>query len=131
MTIEISTPHNSARLQGTLNFLDTGPANARIQIFGGTRPASVNDAPAAAPLVEIELTKPAGTVTSGILTLTAAEDGLILTTGVAVWARVINGADATAFDCDAGEGVGPWEVQLAQVTLLAGGEAKLVSALLG
>jgi hypothetical protein len=129
--IEITQAHNEARLQGTLGFLDTGSNNARVRIYGGTRPASVNDVPGTAMLVEIELTKPAGTIADGLLTLTQVEDGLILTSGTATWARAVNGDNAVAFDCDAGQGAGAWEVQLAQTQLFAGGDAKIVSAVLG
>jgi hypothetical protein len=129
--IQITTAHNEARLQGTLGFLDTGADNARVRIYGGTRPASVNDAPGSSLLVEIELTKPAGTINSGLLNLTQLEDGLIQNSGIATWARVVNGDAVVAFDCDAGEGPGAWEVQMAQVQLFAGGDAKIVSATLG
>lgn len=129
--IQITTALNEARLSGVLGFLDTGTGNAAIRIYGGTRPTSVNDVPGSAMLVSIPLTKPAGTVASGVLTLTQDEDGLIQNSGIATWARVVNGNGTTAFDCDAGEGVGAWEVQLAQVQLFAGGGARLVSAVLG
>jgi hypothetical protein len=131
MTIQITQAHNEARLQGTLGFLDTGSNNARVRIYGGTRPASVTDEPGTALLVEIELTKPSGTINSGLLSLTQLQDGLIQNSGIATWARAVNGNNAVAFDCDAGEGPGAWEVQLAQAQLFAGGDAKITSAVLG
>ena len=131
MTIAITTKHNTARLTGSLADLDAGSGHAAIRIYGGTRPASPNDAPAAAALVEIGLTKPAGTVSGGVLTLTQADNGLIMNSGTATWARVVDGDGATCFDCDAGEGVGAWEIQLSQAVLYAGGEVALVSAVLG
>lgn len=131
MTIQITAAHNEARLQGTLSYLDSGTANARVRIYGGTRPASVNDVPSSAMLVEVSLTKPAGTIATGLLSLTQLEDGLIQNSGIATWARVVNGNDDVAFDCDAGEGAGAWEVQLAQAQLYAGGDAKIISATLG
>jgi hypothetical protein len=129
--IDITADLNEARLAGTLAFLDTGTGNAAIQIYGGTRPGSVSNAPGSPMLVSIPLTKPAGTISGGLLSLTQQEDGLILTSGIATWARVVNGNGATAFDCDAGQGPGAWEVQLVQVQLFAGGGARLVSAVLG
>lgn len=129
--IDITADLNEARLAGTLAFLDTGAGNAAIQIYGGARPGSVNNAPGSPMLVSIPLTKPAGLISGGLLSLTQQEDGLILTSGIATWARVVNGNGATAFDCDAGQGPGAWEVQLVQVQLFAGGGARLVSAVLG
>lgn len=131
MTISITPAHNDARLTGTLAFLDTGTGNAAVRLYGGTRPATAVDAPSSAMLVQIGLTKPAGTVSAGLLTLTQLADGLISETGTATWARVVNGNGATAFDCTAGEGVGAWEVQLVQAVLYAGGDARITSASLG
>ena len=131
MTVVITDALNDARLAGTLAFLDTGPANAAIQIYGGTRAATPADAPADPELVSIPLTKPAGNVSNGTLLLTPQAPGLIMVSGVATWARVVNGAGAVAFDCDAGQGPGAWAVQLVQSSLLAGGDARLISAILG
>lgn len=131
MTIAITQKHNNARLVGSLADLDVGTGNAAIRIYEGTRPASPVDTPTSAMLVQIELTKPAGTVSGGVLTLTQADNGLIQNSGTATWARVVDGDGATCFDCDAGEGVGAWEIQLSQAVLYAGGEVALVSAVLG
>lgn len=121
----------SAALQGRIDFLDSGAGNAAIRIYGATRPASSADVPGSAMLVQIELTKPCGTITAGVLGLTQLADGLIVASGTGTWARFVNGAGATAFDCDAGEGAGAWEVQLVQADLYAGGSARIVSAILG
>jgi hypothetical protein len=131
MTIAITAALNNARLTAVLTYLDTGPGNAAIQIYGGTRPVTPAGAPTDPALVSIPLTKPAGSVSNGTLLLTALSPGLIMVSGVATWARVVNGAGAVAFDCDAGQGAGAWEVQLVQSSLLAGGDAKLTSAILG
>ena len=131
MTITITTAHNDARLGGTLAYLDTGTGNAAVRIYGGTRPATPADVPTSAMLVQVGLTKPAGSVAAGVLTLTQLEDGLIAETGIATWARVVNGNGDTAFDCDCGEGAGAWEVTLAQTQLYAGGAARITAAVLG
>lgn len=131
MTIAITVALNNARLTAVIGFLDTGTGNAAIQIYGSTRPATPADAPTASALVSIPLTKPAGSVSNGTLLLTASSPGLITVSGVATWARVVNGAGAVAFDCDAGQGAGAHSVQLVQSSLLAGGDAKLTSAILG
>lgn len=128
--IAITADHNEARLAGTLSFLDRGIGQARVRIYGGSRPTSPEEVPTSAMLVEVRLTKPAGVVADGQLSLTQEEDGLIAFSGQATWARFVNGDEETAFDCDAGEGTGPWEVQLASAQLYAGGDAKILSAVL-
>ncbi len=131
MTATITTALADARLSGALAFLDTGPGNAAVRIYGDPRPATPADPPTTAMLVQVSLTKPAGSVAAAVLTLTQLEDGLIATSGSATWARVVNGNGDTAFDCDCGTGPGAWEVQLPQATLYAGGAARITIAVLG
>lgn len=131
MTVAITVEHNEARLAGTLGFLDTGPNPARLRIYGGTRPASPSTAPSSAMLVEIKLTKPAGTIAGGLLTLTQQEDGLISATGIATWARLVNGNEINALDLDCTGTDGNGDVKLASTNLYLGGDARMVSAILG
>lgn len=131
MTVAITVEHNEARLAGTLAFLDEGPQPARLRVYGGVRPASPADVPSSAMLVEIALTKPAGTILDGLLTLTQQENGLITATGVATWARLVNGNDVTALDLDCSGTDGDGDVRLATTTLYLGGDARMVSAILG
>lgn len=131
MTVAITVEHNEARLAGTLAFLDEGPQPARLRVYGGVRPASPADVPSSAMLVEIALTKPAGTILDGLLTLTQQENGLITATGVATWARLVNGNDVTALDLDCSGTDGDGDVKLATTTLYLGGDARMVSAILG
>lgn len=131
MTIKLTQRHNEARLAGSLSDLDLGPNKAKLRLYGGTRPANAATAPGTDMLVEIELTKPSGTIANGMLSLTQNANGLIAVTGQATWARFVNGNGDTCFDADAGKGTGAWEVQLANDQLYAGGEARLVSAVLG
>lgn len=128
MTVTITPEHNAARLAATLAFLDAGPQAARLRIYTGPRPASPSDDPTGTMLVEIALTKPAGTFSGGVLALTQQADGLIVASGTATWARVVNGDGATAFDMDCSDGAGTGDCRLASTALFAGGDAKLVSA---
>ena len=131
MTVAITVEHNEARLAGTLGFLDTGPNPARLRIYGGTRPASPSATPSSGMLVEIKLTKPAGTIAGGLLTLTQQEDGLISATGIATWARLVNGNEINALDLDCTGTDGNGDVKLASTNLYLGGDARMVSAILG
>jgi hypothetical protein len=131
MTVAITVEHNEARLAGTLAFLDAGPEPARLRIYGGTRPPTPDTVPSSEMLVEIRLTKPAGTISGGLLILTQQEDGLITATGVATWARLVNGNDVTALDLDCSGTDGDGDVKLASTNLYLGGDARMVSAILG
>lgn len=131
MTVAITQEHNEARLAGTLSFLDAGSNPARLRIYGGSRPPNPAATPTSAMLVEIALTKPAGAVSNGLLTLTQSEDGLITATGIATWARLVNGDEVTALDLDCSGQDGAGDVKLASINLYLGGDARMVSAILG
>ena len=131
MTMTISTEHHAARLEGTRAFLDEGASPARVRIYSGTRPATPADTPASAMLVEVRLTKPCGSVIDGHLVLTPQENALIARTGVASWARIVNGAEITAMDLDCCGLGGTGDIRLAQTQLYAGGYAQMASATLG
>ena len=131
MTITISAEHHAARLEGTRAFLDEGSSPARVRIYGGIRPATPADTPASAMLVEVKLTKPCGGVIDGHLLLTPQENALIARTGVATWARIVNGAEIAAMDLDCSALGGTGDIRLAQTQLYAGGYAQMASATLG
>jgi hypothetical protein len=122
--IEISTELNSARLNGTLSFLDSGAANAKVRIYSGVRPL-FGQAGAGLMLVELVLAKPSGTVAAGTLTLAASPSAVILNTGTASWARVVNGDDQIAWDCDVTLDPGSGEVRLDTLSLVAGGTVQI------
>ena len=130
MTISIASALNDARLDAVIDYLDTGSGNAKIVIYGGTRPAN-GAAPGSSSLATITLTKPCGSITSGVLNLTKSSTPLVSNTGVATWVRVVNGNGDHAFDCDASAAGGGAEVILSQTILYAGGEVDLLSAALG
>jgi len=128
--IEETTTCREAALTGRLTFLNTGTGTAALRVYGGTRPASVNDVPGTDLLVAIPLQDPVGVVSAGTLVLNPADTGLIATTGTATWARVVNQNGDTAFDMDAGlEGSGA-ECVLTEVDLYAGALVSVVSAVL-
>lgn len=127
--IAISTEHNAARLAGTLAFLDTGTDNARIRIYGDVRPAA--GGAETTLLVEIKLDKPSGTVAGGVLTLSSSDIPLVLNSGEATWARIVNGGGDWSMDCDVSDESGDAAVKLPSTTLYAGGKTVLVSGVLG
>lgn len=129
-TVAESTASREAALQGRLTFLDNGPDAAAINIYGGVRPSSPADTPVDAVMATIPLKVPAGVVANGVLTLQAAEPGLIAVTGTATWARVTNAAGMVAFDMAVGDMNSTANCKLSTVDLLAGGLVVLISATL-
>jgi hypothetical protein len=129
MSVTISAAHAEARLTATRDYLDTGTDHARVRIYDGTRPAP--GGAGTTLLVEIALDKPCGTVAAGVLTLASSDLPLVANSGVATWARVVNGDGDDAFDCDVSETGGAGEVQLSTTALFAGGKTALESAVLG
>ena len=131
MTLRITVEHNEARLGATLAQLNAGTGNPAILVYGGTKPATISGTPSSAMLVEIPLTKPAGTIASNALTLTASADGLIAATGQATWARFVDGDGLVVMDSDCSDMAGTAEVKLVSTQLYEGGDARLASAVIG
>lgn len=119
-----------AALSGRLGFLNTGTNRATIEVYGTVRPAA-GAAPGGVPLCVIPLAIPAGSVAAGLLELEQFEDGLIASTGDAVWCRAKNGNGEIGFDMDAGEVGSSAEAIFSTTQLFAGGGLRLVSCVLG
>lgn len=131
--ITLSPAHAASRaaaaLSATLTALNAGATGATVSLYTTTRPANGEDAGGAAQAV-ITLPKPAGTISAGVLTLGAADDALILSTGVALWAR-IEANSVILMDCDVSDTGGTATIRLATTTLYAGGSVRLASGVLG
>ena len=128
--LEITTALSDARLQAVVDFLAQGTENATIKIYAGTRPA-IGGAPSGDLLVSIPLVEPVGAVSGGVLTITSPPEEMVTTSGAATWARVANGDDVVAFDCDVSDEAGSGEITMQTTTLYAGGFARIVSGVLG
>lgn len=127
MTATVISPgHNEARLTGTLDYLDTGAAHARIRIYGGARPAA-GGAPGTPLLAEVALDKPGGSVAAGTLTLASSDLATVLNTGAPTWGRIVNGNDDWALDADAGGPSSGAPILLSDDNLYAGGKVALLS----
>lgn len=129
MIVTISAAHNNARLAATIFYLDLGAAHARIRLYDGIQPAS--GGPVTNLLAEIALDKPCGVVATNALNLTSADVPLVLASGSATWARIVNGNGDMAIDCDVSDSAGAGAIKLIDTTLYAGGKVVLASAVLG
>lgn len=122
---------NEAALAGRRDFLDLGASHARIRVYEGARPAA-NGTPNGPMLIEIELAKPCGVVSGGVLTLAQSETNPVAVAGgTAVWGRIVNGNGDWAMDCDVSGLGGSGEIKLSNTTVFSGGTVVLASAVMG
>lgn len=125
--ITISDAFANAAHEGRRAFLDSGAGVARVLVYTAPQPAS-GAAPAGATLLlSAELAKPSSAIANGAMSLVPGEDALVLATGDAAWARVINGNGDFAFDCDVSDLAGNGIVKLPSVTLYEGGTVRIAS----
>lgn len=127
MNVWISVEHNNYRLDGTLAFMNVGEDVTHLRLYGGTRPAGGGSA-GSSPLVDIPLPSPPGTRTGNKIVLAGISDALVLLTGAATWARIVNGDGDIVLDCDVSDTAGTGEIKLESVALYAGGVARVLSA---
>lgn len=97
MTITMSAAARTAQADSVLDLLDAG---SLMRIYTGTKPATPETAATGTLLLELELNDPAGTVASGVLTLSASPtvDGAAVADGTAGWARVLDSSETAVFD---------------------------------
>lgn len=127
--MQISTALNEARLQGVIDFLAIGATNAKVQVYDGTQPA-LGDDPGVSPLVEITLVEPIGAISGGVLSIAQTNEYMISRSGIATWARVVNGNGQLAWDCAVTDTTGAGPLKLSQTQLYAGGYTRLISGAL-
>lgn len=129
MSIKYSAAIVAARLAAVNSAAGAG---AKIRIYGGARPATVDTAVGAQPMLA-ELTGNAtafGTVASGALTAGAITgDSAADATGTATWFRVFK-ADGTTACVDGDVGTSGADLNLSSVSLTAGQAVGLQSFVL-
>jgi hypothetical protein len=119
----------AAALAATLIAINAGTTGATVSLYSTTRPADGADAGGAAQAV-FTLPLPAGTIDAGVLTLGVTPDALIMSTGIALWAR-IEANSVILLDCDVSDTEGTATIRLASTQLYAGGSVRLASGILG
>lgn len=108
MTMVIGQDHALAQLAASIAFADTGAQPSRIRLYADAG-AATGATPAAAPLAEVTLAKPCGTIAAGQLTLHVADPAgaMVLATGQPRAAQWVSGegklvAAGTVTDMDHG-----------------------------
>lgn len=111
-----------ARRQSIATLLAGWADGGTLNIYGTPRPASAADTVGAAPLLAtFTFDDPSGTATSGIWTADPLpEDAVIVASGSAVWARLLDDAGATIADGSVGATGSGESVTLETTALVAG-----------
>jgi hypothetical protein len=127
-TLAWSAAESAARMA----WMDQGSGNAYLLIYGTVKPSTAGDAPGGAALMRIDLAKPSGVVQAdGSLNLLLADDVAVgISVGTAVWARLYNGDDAAGLDMVVSNFSGSGEVRMSRLSVIVGGEARIVLATL-
>ena len=113
--------------------IDVAGAGATLVLYATTRPAP-NGAPGGAPMVEVVLDYPCGSVAAGVLTLADTEFAQITAGGTAVWSRLLAADDTWVADLSVGtqamHDTDPLtaEVIIATTTLYTGAFLALIGA---
>ncbi len=127
MAIGISPTVRSTMATAILSALDAGAGAGKIRLYSGARPA-MGGSPTT-QLAELTLSKPAGTVSNGVLTFAAiTPDSSADATGTATWARIVDGAGATVVDASVTATGGGGDIQINSTAISIGQKVSCSSA---
>lgn len=129
MIVNLSTAAKEARFApGLVPWLDSGAASARLRIYSAPIPPNADAAATGTMLAEVGLMEPCGTVAGGTLTLEFAGSALAAESGVAAWARLVNGNGDSAIDFDVTDTTtATGAVQLNSTTIWLGGSVTITA----
>jgi hypothetical protein len=126
--VRLANAAQQAAMDAVVDLIDSGGAGT-INIYSGTQPTTANDAVGAGTLLAtltFNVTAFGATNTSGVATAAAITgDSSADATGMAAWARVLNGSAATVFDCDVTATDGGGTIELNTISIVAGGSVDI------
>ena len=121
-------PVRVARASAVLAMIDANNLPGKISIYHGVRP-SIKDAPSSSRLVELVLAKPCGAVNEqGEIVFAAVADAMVVSSGVATWSRISDGAGSAVADFDVGLPGSGAAIILASTDLMAGAMIRVTLA---
>ena len=89
MISQISDALAEVQIAATLARLDVGSSgNAEVRVYSTTMPEAVG-AHTDTPMSTVQLPRPCGTISGGLLTLIPADAGLVMTSGIPRWAELV------------------------------------------
>lgn len=130
MTLNLTAATKNARMTALKNTIDAASA-AKLLLYTSPRPAT-GAAATGTLLVSIALTQPCGVVDASGLHLVAAGSAQASGTGIATWARLVDGNNNAVFDCDAKQTDDPRQAELILdiAAMYPGAFVNLVSAVI-
>ena len=101
--VHLTTAIQTSCITPVKTAIDAGSTGGLIDIYTGTIPIDASTAIVAqVKLGTLTFSKPCGTVTTGMLTMSAITSGTAIATGTAAWARLKDSTGATVGDIDVG-----------------------------
>lgn len=130
MGIALADTIRTARATAILTAMDAGSGPAVMKFYTATQPtkgAAITDQTL---LGTVTCSDPAGTVLSGVLTLSAiADDALADADGITTWARVLDSTGAFVMDITVTNNAGAGPIKMASTQIYAGGIIRVASAI--
>jgi hypothetical protein len=120
----LAVARRTSRGELLAGWLDGG----EIRVYDGTRPTDADTAiTTQVNLVTFDIPDPSGTVTNGVFTGEEIELAIILESGTASWARVVDSTAATVFDADVGVNGSGSLIELDNTSLVEGATVTVTS----
>lgn len=133
MAITYSSTLRTTRITAVLTAINAGSGAGKLKLYNGTK----SDAAGSTLLATVTLADPAGTISGQVLNLdcdpvlTATVDAAATSTGKnATWARFTDSDDAMVADMTVTATGGGGDIELSNVTLIAGGEVSIDSGVI-
>ena len=110
--------YNTTVRNDRMEVVNDASAGGKLALYSGTKPAG--GGAATTKLAEFNLSTPAGTVTSAVLTFTDPSNATVIANGQCTWARITDtlGAWVADFTCSQVGGTG--EIRLTEDDLTTG-----------
>lgn len=101
MTMRLADRVRNVMVDAAVDEIDVGAGTAKLELWSGSKPANVGDAPAGTKLAEFDLPDPAfGDSASGVATANAITDTTGLADGEVGFARTLDKDAAALWDND-------------------------------
>lgn len=128
MSLIYSVAVRNARAQALTNLIDASSAAGSITIYSGVAPTGVGAITDQVALITIPLQKPCySSITSGVITLSAITEQMVMTTGQAGWARITNGDGVAIADMSVGVNGSGADIELPTVDLIQGAYIRITA----
>lgn len=128
MTMNYTASVKNVRAQALASKIDAATDPAHMIIYSGARPLGVGAITDQVALVTLVLKKPCYTsITDGILYLDTIVEQMVMTSGHATWARIVDGSGTPVGDMDIGVAGSGADIVLPTVDLIQGSYVRITA----